>query len=133
MIGAYPMKNIADIHYRHGRIPWGVYVFTLAELIDKPAELVGSYLSANPWSAIGQRVCETYHVDYSRDGGYPCMIGRECVEATSVAELRDLASSVRAWEKRVAHLYMVARNDGAYGSPDMASLIAQIRLADIKC
>ena len=126
------MKNINDIRYRHGRIPWGVYVFALAELIDKPAELVGSYLSANPWSAIGQRVCETYHVDYSRDGGYPCMIGRECVEATSVAELRDLASSVRAWENRVAHLYMVARNDGAYGCPDVVSLIAQIRLAHIK-
>ena len=125
-------KSIANIHYRHGRIPWSVYVSTLAELIDKPAEIVGSYLSANPWSAIGRRVCETYHVDYSRDGGYPCMIGRECVEATSVADLRALASSVRAWEMHIAHLYIVSRNDGAYGSPDMASLIAQIRLADIK-
>ena len=125
------MKNINDIHYRHGRIPWGVYVFTLAELIDKPAEIVGSYLSANPWSAIGQRVCETYHVNYSRDGGYPCMIGRECVEATSVAELRDLASSVRAWEMHVYHLYAVARHDGAYGSMDITSLIAQIRLAPV--
>lgn len=114
MIGVYLMKNINDIHYRHGRIPWGVYVFTLAELIDKPAELVGSYLSANPWCSIGQRVCETYHVNYSRDGGYPCMIGRECVEATSVAELRDLASSVRAWERRVASYYVVARISGAY-------------------
>ena len=125
------MKNIADIHYRHGRIPWGVYVFTLAELIDKPAEIVGSYLSANPWSAIGQRVCETYHVNYSRDGGYPCMIGRECVEATSVAELRDLASSVHAWEMHVYHLYAVARHDGAYGNRDITSLIAQIRLAHV--
>ena len=118
------MKNIADIH-------WGVYVFTLAELIDKPAEIVGSYLSANPWSAIGQRACETYHVDYSRDGGYPCMVDREFAEATSVAELRDLASSVHAWEMHVYHLYVVARNDGAYGSPDITSLIAQIRLAHV--
>lgn len=125
------MKNIADIHYRHGRIPWGVYVSALAELIDKPAEIVGSYLSANPWSAIGQRVCETYHVDYSRDGGYPCMIGRECVEATSVAELRDLASSVRAWEKRVYYLYVVARNAGAYVDPDKLTLIRHIRLRDL--
>jgi len=126
------MKNFSEIHYCHGHIPWGVYVSALAELIDKPAEIVGSYLSAHPWCSIGQRVCETYHVDYAHDG-YPCMIGRECVEATSVAELRDLASSVHAWEMHVAHLYMVARNAGAYGSPDMASLIAQIRLADIKC
>lgn len=125
------MKNINDIHYRHGRIPWGVYVFTLAELIDKPAEIVGSYLSANPWSAIGQRVCETYHVDYARDGGYPCMVGREFVEATSVAELRDLASSVHAWENRVYHLYVVARNAGAYGTPDMLTLIRHIRLGDL--
>lgn len=127
------MKNFSEIHYCHGHIPWGVYVSVLAELIDKPAEIVGSYLSAHPWCAIGQRVCETYHVNYAHDGGYPCMIGRECVEATSVAELRDLASSVHAWEMHVAHLYMVARNAGAYGSPDMASLIAPIRLAHIKC
>lgn len=126
------MKNLSEIHYRHGRIPWGVYVSALADLIDKPAEIVGSYLSAHPWCAIGRRVCETYHVDYAHDGGYPCMIGRECVEATTVAELCDLASSMYGWEMQVFRLYSIARNAGLYGSPDIVSLVAQIRLAHIK-
>jgi hypothetical protein len=59
------------------------------------------------------------------------MVDRDFVEATSVAELRVLASSVRAWENRVYHLYVVARNAGAYGTPDMLTLIRHIRLGDL--
>lgn len=108
------MTNIAKITYRENRAPWTVYVRALAETIDEPASIVGAYLSANPWNLIGQRCCETYSVDYARDGGYPCMIERDFVEATSVAELRDLASSVHAWEMRLRHLYIIACNAGVY-------------------
>lgn len=108
------MTKLSEIIYRNNRTPWSVYVRALAEIIDEPAAIVYSYLDANPWNLIGQRCCETYNVHPAYDGGYPCMVDRDFVEKTSVAELRDLASSVHVWEMRLRHLYVIARNAGVY-------------------
>lgn len=108
------MTNLANLTYRGGWITWRAYVIALANAIDYPPVIVMAYLRANPWCAIGQRVCETYNVDYALHGGYPQCVGRDFVEATSIGELRDLASSVHTWEMHLRYLYVIARNSGAY-------------------
>lgn len=108
------MINLTNITYHDGWATLHAYVIALAHTIDQPPLIVMSYLRANPWCAIGQRLCKTYCIDYSLNGGYPSEIGRDFVEETSVAELRDLAQSVRAWEMHLRVLYVVARNSGAY-------------------
>lgn len=108
------MSNLTNLTYCGRWITWRAYVIALAKAIDYPPVIVDAYLRAHPWCSIGQRVCKTYCIDYALNGGYPCMIGRECVEATSVAELIDLAFDVHSWEMRLRYLYVVARNDGAY-------------------
>lgn len=108
------MTNIANITYRGGWTHWRTYTIALANAIDEPPVIVDAYLRANPWCAIGQRVCEKYNVDYALHGGYPQCVGRDFVEATSIGELRDLASSVHTWEMHLRYLYIVARNSGAY-------------------
>ena len=108
------MINLTNITYHDGRTTWRSYVIALANAIDYPPVIVMAYLRANPWCAIGQRVCEKYDVDYALFGGYPSTVDRDFVEATSVAELRDLAQSVHTWEMHLRYLYIVARNAGAY-------------------
>lgn len=108
------MINLTNITYHDGRATLHAYVIALAHTIDEPPVIVMSYLRANPWCAIGQRICKTYNIDYSLNGGYPSEIGRDFVEETSVAELSDLASSVHTWEMHLRYLYIVARNAGAY-------------------
>lgn len=108
------MINLTNITYRGGWATWRSYVIALASAIDYPPVIVMAYLRANPWCAIGQRVCEKYDVDYALHGGYPQCVGRDFVEATSVGELCDLAQSVRAWEMHLRYLYVIARNAGAY-------------------
>lgn len=110
------MINLTNITY-HGDGDWvtlHAYVIALAHTIDEPPAIVMAYLRSNPWCAIGQRICATYGIDYSLNGGYPSEVGRDFVEDTSVAELSDLAQSVRAWELHLRYLYIVARNAGAY-------------------
>lgn len=108
------MTNLANLTYRGGWITWRAYVIALAHTIDEPPVLVMAYLRANPWCAIGQRICKTYDINYSLNGGYPSEVDRDFVEATSVAELSDLASSVHTWVMHLRYLYIVARNAGAY-------------------
>lgn len=108
------MINLTNITYHGGWVTWRSYVIALASAIGAPPAIVMGYLRANPWCAIGQRVCKTYQVDYALFGGYPSTVDRDFVEATSVAELNDLAQSVRAWEMHLRCLYVIARNAGAY-------------------
>ena len=108
------MINLTNITYVGRWATWRAYVIALAHTIDEPPAIVMSYLRSTPWCAIGQRACKTYCIDYSLNGGYPSTIDRDFVEATSVAELSDLAQSVRAWEMHLRYLYVVARNSGAY-------------------
>ena len=108
------MTNLTNITYCGRWITWRAYVIALANTIDEPPVIVMSYLRSNPWCAIGQRACKNYQIDYALFGGYPSTIDRDFVEATSVAELRDLAQSVRAWEMHLRYLYIIARNSGAY-------------------
>ncbi len=108
------MTNLTNLTYCGGWTTWRSYVIALAEAIDYPPVIVDAYLRAHPWCAIGQRACKTYCIDYSLNGGYPYKVGRDFVEATSVAELSDLASSVHTWEMHLRYLYIIARNAGAY-------------------
>lgn len=108
------MINLTNITYHDGWATLHAYVIALAHTIDEPPAIVMAYLRSNPWCAIGQRICKTYCIDYSLNGGYPSEIGRDFVEETSVAELSDLASSVHTWEMHLRYLYIVARNAGAY-------------------
>lgn len=108
------MTNLTNLAYIGRWITWRAYVIALAGTIDEPPVIVMAYLRSNPWCAIGQRVCKTYCIDYALNGGYPSTVDRDFVEATSIAELRDLASSVHIWEMHLRYLYIVARNSGAY-------------------
>lgn len=108
------MINLTNLTYRDGWTTLHAYAIALAHTIDEPPVIVMAYLRANPWCAIGQRICGTYSIDYSLNGGYPSEVDRDFVEATSVAELSDLASSVHTWEMHLRYLYIVARNSGAY-------------------
>ena len=108
------MINLTNLTYRDGWTTLHAYVIALAHAIDYPPVLVMAYLRANPWCAIGQRICKTYNIDYSLNGGYPSELGCDFVEATSVAELIDLASSVHTWVMHLRYLYIIARNASAY-------------------
>ena len=108
------MINLTNLTYRDDWTTFRAYVIALAHTIDEPPMLVMAYLRANPWCAIGQRICKTYCIDYALNGGYPSEVSLDFVEATSVAELSDLASSVHTWEMHLRYLYIFARNSGAY-------------------
>lgn len=108
------MIKLTNLTYSGGWTTFHAYVIALAHAIDYPPVIVMAYLRATPWCAIGQRICKTYSVDYSLNGGYPSEVDRDFVEATSVAELSDLATDVHIWEMHLRYLYVVARNSGAY-------------------